>query len=440
MGVLSSAQDAGASKRVPETLPPRPLCAGLLESLPLRQLLICGLAFSSLARAQAPIRDSLATDFRSFGQAGSKTSLYGAFVRHSDTVFVIQLPDARVLRIRLKPETAAFKGGAKVSIDSYEVGDSLRVEAVADGRDNLDALTIDLLRKGTLKDRADIVQTPEWRRGDTLHAKAIDPTNDRRRLSTFIQTLPQRSLTTQPATGATELILQKAREWVRSYLSELPNFIAQQDTEEFLSTSDPPQWISNGRVDAVLRHENGRDAYSGIVIDGAAKSDFPQDSEAIPSYLEGKAWSSGEFGGTIACMFSPYSKTDFRYERTEGPKTSEAYVFTFTLPKLNACNSQRHGSQVVYPGSKGMIWISGADGSLLKLQLQYLEIPSAFPVDKVEREIEFGLVRIGENAYRMPVKGYYFGCMRGTYYCWMNRINFADYKQFTSESTIQFAK
>ena len=27
-----SAQDAAASKRIPETLPPRPLCAGLLES------------------------------------------------------------------------------------------------------------------------------------------------------------------------------------------------------------------------------------------------------------------------------------------------------------------------------------------------------------------------------------------------------------------------
>jgi hypothetical protein len=413
---------------------------GVSFGLLLRRLLVAGVTFSCLANAQPPIRESLTTDFRSFGEAGAKVSLYGSFVRHSDTVFVIQLPDRRVLRFRLKSGTAAFKGNTRVGLDSYEAGDSLRVEAVSDGKDNLDALTIDFLRKGTPKDRADIVQTPEWRRGDTLHAKAVDPTNDQRRLSTFIQTLPPRQAANQPATRAAGAVLQKAREWVRSYLSELPNFMAQQDTEEFLSTSDPPQWISNGRVSAVLRHENGRDSYRELVVDGDAKSDLLEDSEAIPSYFEGKAWSTGEFGGTIACMFSPYAKTDFQYERIEGSKTSEAYVFRFVLPTLNPCNSQRHGSQVVYPASKGMIWISGGDGSLLKLQLQYLEIPSAFPVDKVEREIEFGPVRIGENVYHVPIKGYYFGCMRGSYYCWMNRINFADYRQFTTESTIQFGK
>src|SRR5215471_15061383 len=288
---------------------------GVSFSLVLRRWFVGGLAFSCLARAQPPVRESLTTNFRSFGEAGAKVSLYGSFVRHSGPVFVIQLADARVLRFRLKSETAAFTGNAKVAVDSYEAGDSLRVEAVSDGRDNLDALTIDLLRKGTLKDRADIVQTPEWRRGDTLHAKAIDPTNDRRRLSTFVQTLPAHPAANQSAAPpATGVILQKAREWVRSYLSELPNFMAQQDTEEFLSTSDPPQWISNGRVGAVLRHQNGKDAYTDIVVDGDAKSDFPQDSESVPSYFEGKAWSSGEFGGTIACMFSPYAKTDFQFE------------------------------------------------------------------------------------------------------------------------------
>jgi len=32
-GLLQSAQDLGGVERIPETLPPRPLCAGLLESL-----------------------------------------------------------------------------------------------------------------------------------------------------------------------------------------------------------------------------------------------------------------------------------------------------------------------------------------------------------------------------------------------------------------------
>ncbi len=283
--------------------------------LALGRLFLSGIVLSALTRAQPAAQQTLNTDFRSFGEAGAQVSLYGSFVRHSDTVFVIQLADARVLRIRLKSETAAFRGAARVSLDSFEAGDSLRVEAVSDGHDNLDARRIDLLGKGTLKQRADIVQAPEWRRGNTLNAKAVDSTNDQRRLSTFKQTLP--SATAKPA-AATDLVLQKAREWARSFLSELPNFMAQENTEEFLSTSNPPQWSSNGRVAAMLRHKDGRDAYSNIVVDGEAKGDILQDSEAIPSYFEGKAWSTGEFGGTIACLFSPYAKAAFHFERTEG--------------------------------------------------------------------------------------------------------------------------
>ncbi len=133
-------------------------------------------------------------------------------------------------------------------------------------------------------------------------------------------------------------------------------------------------------------------------------------------------------------MFSPYAKAAFHFERTEGARTSQVYVFSFVLPKENPCSAQRHGSQVVYPASRGTIWISGGETSFVKLQLQYFDIPSAFPVDKVEREIEFGQIRIGDSVYHMPVKSYYFGCMRGTYYCWMNRINFKDYRQFSTES------
>src|SRR5215469_7508979 len=94
-----------------------------------------GIAFSSLARAQPEAKWTLNTDFRSFGEAGANVSVHGSFVRHTDTFFVIQLADERILRIRLRPETAAFRSNARVSVDTYDPGDSLRVEAVTDGRD-----------------------------------------------------------------------------------------------------------------------------------------------------------------------------------------------------------------------------------------------------------------------------------------------------------------
>jgi hypothetical protein len=38
------------------------------------------------------------------------------------------------------------------------------------------------------------------------------------------------------------------------------------------------------------------------------------------------------------------------------------------------------------------------------------------------------------------VQAYYFGCLRGTYYCWMNRMSFQNYREFHADSTIRFGE
>jgi hypothetical protein len=75
---------------------------------------------------------------------------------------------------------------------------------------------------------------------------------------------------------------------------------------------------------------------------------------------------------------------------------------------------------------------------VIRLELEATDIPAEFPYDRAERRIYYGRVKIGSAYYQMPISAYWFGCYRATYDCWMNRIEFHDYGQFKTDSTIRF--
>ena len=434
-------------------------------------LLVLALSHSAGAQSLSTARSDINWLLRPFGAAGTRFSFTGAVVRRDEPYFVVQLADKRILRLRITPQTAADKGGKAVDLAAYLVADVVQVEVLSDGKDYLDAARITFVKAGTPKERADIIQHPEWRLGNSLATPSADPNNDDRRLSKILQEptprLPNITIlrggrnqhrevrpSGTPAQTPEEAedtaagpidpsirvdpSISAARERVTAFMEVLPNLIVTRDTSMFVSSSRPPQWSPNGHVIAEVRYENQRESYREIQVDGQLHYEAPEADVGEFFQGLGKAWSGGESGGIIACLFSRYAKGDFNFVRFDHVDDAEVSVFGFVLGAPNPCVSIKHGSQIAYPAARGLLWISTKSNDILRVEIEASDIPIEFPADRSEKRIDYHPIEIGSTSYLLPVQAYYFGCLRGTYYCWMNRMSFQNYREFHADSTIRF--
>ena len=382
---------------------------------------------------------------RPFGVAGTRFTFTGVVVRRDERYFVVQLRDKRILRLRITPHTMATKGGRAVNLDAFFVADVVQVEVLSNGKDYLDAARVTFVKPGTPELRADIVQHPEWRLGNSLRTPVIDPNNDDRRLSTVLREPAPRDLENTAAGPLDPGIpvdpsIRAVRERVKAFIDVLPNLVVTRDTSMFLSSSRPAQWSPNGHVVAEVRYENQRESYREIQVDGQPHHEIPEADLGEFFQGLGMAWSGGESGGIVSCLFSPYAKGDFNFVRFDRVDDTDVSVFSFALSAPNSCVSLKHGSQIAYPASRGSLWISRKSNDILRVEIEANDIPVEFPTDRSEKRIDYHHVEVGSTGYLLPIQAYYFGCLRGTYYCWMNRMSFQDYREFHADSTIRFGE
>jgi len=403
--------------------------------------LMSGLLFVTLAVAQsnAPANPSTAHRvLRPFGEAGSKIVVTGFVVRRDDKYFAVQLADMRILRLRIGPETKGHTNGRTVDLDTYRLGDVVRVDAVSDGKGYLTASRIALERNGTPEERVRAAQSPEWRRANAIRADGVDPRADDRRLSVFMrEPMPVDPDTSKP----TETVIHVTRERVRSLLGALPNFIVRTITRSFVSSSRPPAWNPNGVVTAEVRYRDGGESQHNVQIDGRSQPEPLHEDDLADRIREsGKPGSLGEFGSLLSCVFSPYAMANFRFLRTDQIGTHDVLVYSLSIDRRNSCFGVLAGSQVAYPTWQGSVSVDNSSRDVIRLEMEAIDIPAEFPYDRAERRIDYGRVKIGSADYQMPVDAYWFGCYRGTYQCWMNRIGFQDYRQFKTDSIIRFGE
>jgi hypothetical protein len=420
-------------------------------------LLVLAVSQSAGAQSLSAPRSDINWLLRPFGAAGTRFSFTGAVVRRDERHFVVQLGDKRILRLRINPQTTATKGGRAVNLDAFLVADVVQIEVLSDGKDYLDAARVTFVKPGTPELRADIVQHPEWRLGNSLRTPVVDPNDDDRRLTTVLQESTPRDadVTTSPrgrprgtrgqtpddaAPGLLDPSIRAVRERVKAFIDVLPNLLVTRDTSMFLSSSRPPQWSPNGHVIAEVRYENQRESYREIQVDGQPHHEIPEADLGEFFQRLGMAWSGGESGGIVSCLFSPYAKADFGFVRFDHLDDAEVSVFNFALGTPNSCVSLKHGSQIAYPASRGSLWISTKSNDILRVEIEAHDIPIEFPTDRSEKRIDYHHIEVGSTRYLLPVKAYYFGCLRGTYYCWMNRMSFQNYREFHADSTISFGE
>jgi hypothetical protein len=234
----------------------------------------------------------------------------------------------------------------------------------------------------------------------------------------------------RPRTDAA--VIGDARTESAEFSASLPNYLAQQATTRYFATGLPAHWQEIDRVTAELSYVDGKENYRDFRIDGRETS-RPIESTG--------AWSTGEFGTTLNHVMSPYTNASFRRRGEEKIAGRQAYVFDYTVAQPNSHWTLVSPDGRQYnPSFEGAVWIDAATRRVLRLEMRATALPRDFAINRAESILEYGFVKIEQNAYLLPTKSENTGCMSGSGTCTRNSIEFRNYRKFTAESTVSFEK
>jgi hypothetical protein len=369
------------------------------------------------------------------GMPHSKLALEGWMVCSDGKSLSIELSDQRVIRFELEAKIQYFPERGSPSLASFRMADLVRVDAEIDSRGLVLARSVRFLRRPTAAEQEEVSQSPEvmqaWH-GNVLAGRDLDAAADDRKLSLVSKP--------EPVSLGSATLISRVRQSVEDQFENLPSLRAKQITSMFRSTSKPLKWVPDGVVTSEVAYEDDREAYSDLTLNGKQLSGAPETVNADFMRSMDKAWSTGDFKTISHCVFDELADSDFTPAGTTQSNGETLAVFDFRGRRSSGCIGVNFRSEITYPAFKGSLQVRPQTGELLHVELEATEIPQAFPLDRAERSVDFSLVRIGAANYLLPKTAYWFGCFRNTYSCFLNRIDFRDYRRFTADSTVQFEK
>jgi hypothetical protein len=237
----------------------------------------------------------------------------------------------------------------------------------------------------------------------------------------------------EPDAAPLDPVIEKAKEVAESFTETLPNYICQQFTARFVSTSHIVSWQAQDVVSAEVVYENGKESYRNLAINGKPIKKGMEE-------LSG-SWSTGEFGTLLRDLFSPATAASFRYRKDSTIAGMTAGLYDFQVERDHSHWRVQVASQSVFPSYKGSVWIEKKNGRVLRIEMQTRNMPSEFPLDKVETAADYEYVRIGgSQQFLLPVHSETLSCQRGTSVCSRNAIDFRNYKKYSGEASITFDK
>jgi len=388
-------------------------------------------------------------------QAGSSheavkmVSAEGGLRRLREKDLVLQTPRG-LLRFRLLAKTQFLnKAGDPVRDSLLHPGDQLSVEVSPDDEET--ALRVILIRNGTSAERAAAEQPVEE---SGVRAPQPEDFGKPRTVVTQGPASTDTDAAAGPAKGdgptaaaseaepasppsdphsprfnTDEQIIADARSVAASFESSLPDFLAQQVTSRSYSTGGPGNWRPIDVVTAELAYVGGKEDYRDFQIDGKP-IDRPEDSGA---------WSTGEFGTTLADVLSPATNATFvrRNEERVGSRLAVVYNLTVAQPNSNwilvTPTQQRY--QTAYEGA---IWIDKQTRRVLRIEQRATSLPRDFPFSRTEATLDYAFIPIEGRTYLLPATGENIGCSSGSGTCMRNVIEFRNYRKFTTDSRVRF--
>jgi hypothetical protein len=224
-------------------------------------------------------------------------------------------------------------------------------------------------------------------------------------------------------------ILDSIRAYAGDYISNLPNFICQQVTQQLEAGKKPTRWHKGDTIVSKLVFTDGREQRSLESIN---------DKPAQPSrFVRRPLVTEGEFGVLLANVLNEKTQATFSWSGWQMLRGRRVAVFDFDVARehstLRLSLSDLAQATVPYRGS---VFADPSSGAVLRITNSAYDIPAAVRTKSIATTIDYDPVSIAGRDYLLPVEASVL-LDTGSHHVW-NRMQFHDYQKFGADSTITF--
>ncbi len=199
-----------------------------------------------------------------------------------------------------------------------------------------------------------------------------------------------------PSAAEQAEVLAELRDYALAYTKNLPNFTCAQITRRHL---DPVgRGPSQGdEIRELVSWVDGKEDYKVQMVSGK--------SVVNVSHLQlGGVTSEGEWGQMLNDVFDPRNEAEFHFERWGRLRDKRMYVYSYSIPEshgysMNALDVHREYTSAY----KGLVFADRDTKVVTRVTLETENIPADFPVREVAITLDYGLAKIGDREYMLPL-------------------------------------
>jgi len=235
-----------------------------------------------------------------------------------------------------------------------------------------------------------------------------------------------------PTSEQQQQILDGIREYALNYTQSLPNFICNQVTHRQVdSTGTGEHYRELDKIQEILTYFEHRENYKVLAVNGQMVNN--KDHKKL-----GGAISEGEFGSMMYEIFAPETQAEFTFDHVgtwDGQRVNE---FRYHVPKQRSQYSiwAEQVDRTIIAGYHGTIYAAAANSSVVRITLETEEIPPDFPVKEVAVDLRYGVAKISDQDFVVPIK-WEMHSRDGRELEW-NSAEFTLYRKFEATTSLTF--
>jgi hypothetical protein len=194
-----------------------------------------------------------------------------------------------------------------------------------------------------------------------------------------------------------------------------------------------PTNIKVDRLTVQLSYFGQKEQYKLLTINATRTN---QSFESLDGLISG-----GEFGSLLLGVFDPASAADFAWKASTDLRKHHAAVYTYLIVRAKShymlgARAAAGNLVAAAAGYHGEVILDGETSRVLRVSASADDIPSASEILQSSVEVDYDFIDVAGRNYLLPSRSE--SHMERKYRQIANVVNFAGYRKFEADSTIDF--
>lgn len=218
---------------------------------------------------------------------------------------------------------------------------------------------------------------------------------ERRRVNPTASALPSE-------TEAREL-LERTRNVTLAAANAMPDFLVKQIIKRSYAYGNTGTWKPHDNLTlAVGYRANSGEEYRLLTLNGMPVPDDVRNSSDYTKYAPGATSSGVEYVSSVANLFKPESRAEFKVVDTDTIQTRRTVVYEYVVKReFSTLTLISSGARAIV-GSRGRLWVDRELDRVLRFEQIATEVPADFPIQAASSLIDYDWVTINEHKYLLP--------------------------------------